>query len=645
MQSESAPGASNAPLNPAANPEINPNATSGVTANTRPGPPAGALFSSPGKRNAVLCLLLVLLTLGVYNDVIHNGFINLDDNLYLTDNPNVQHGVDWTTVKWSFGYQQANWHPLTWLSHALDWQLFGKNAGGHHYVSLLWHAFNAVLLFLLLQYATGFTWRSLMVAALFAVHPVNVESVAWVAERKNVLSMAFFLLALIAYSWYAERPSRGRYSLVLLSFALGLMSKPQVITLPCVLLLWDYWPLNRMFAARGDAPPRFVPGSFRWLMIEKIPLFALAAIDARLTMQAQKAGMAVRTVAEYSPYGRLGNCVVSYARYVGHAFWPLHLSPTYGHPGDNIPLWQIVTAALFLLCATVLVLLSRKRYVVVGWLWFLGTLVPMIGLVQVGDQAMADRYAYIPFIGLFWMAAWGISEFAGEWRIAPRWVNAAACLSVLGAAVLCHTLVGYWHDSEKLWDYALSINNLDFMAHCNRGRILITENRIDEGIAEFGMAERLHRYPIMEILRFAGYELLHGYTEDAADRCRKTLNMTSDPKLRSIAWTDIGVADLTLNHLADAKETFSNALREDPHSSGALIGMGLVAERGNDYAGAEGYYKKAVGIERSDLGYFLLATALEKDGRHAEASAAYAQAQSMTPDLTEVIHRAHQLLP
>jgi tetratricopeptide (TPR) repeat protein len=644
MQSESAPGALNGPgINQDANLGSDPAATPASAPKPKPD---AALFSSPGKRSAILCLLLVLLTLGVYNGVVHNGFINLDDNLYLVDNPNVQHGLDWTTVKWSFGYQQANWHPLTWLSHALDWEFFGKNPGGHHYVSLLWHAFNAVLLFLLLQRATGFTWRSLMVAALFAVHPVNVESVAWVAERKNVLSMAFFLLAMMAYGWYAERPSVRRYSLVPLLFALGLMSKPQVITLPCVLLLWDYWPLNRMFApATGEAAPRFAPASFRWLIIEKIPLFALAALDALLTMQAQKAGLAVRTVAEYSFYGRVGNCIVSYARYVGHAFWPLHLSPTYGHPGDNIPVWHVVTAALFLMSATALVLLSRKRYMIVGWLWFLGTLVPMNGLVQVGDQAMADRYAYIPLIGLFWMAAWGISEFAGDWHVPARWVAATGCAGVLAAAVLCYTLVGYWHDSEKLWDYAIGINSQDFMAHCNRGRILISENRVDEGIAEFSMAERLHRYPVREILRFAGYELLHGYTEDAAERCRRTLTMTEDPQLRSIAWTDIGVADLRLNHPANAKDNFSSALQSDPNSSGALIGMGLVAERAGDYSEAENFYTKAVAIERSDLGFFLLATAFEKDGRHADASQAYTQAQSLTPDLTEVIQRAHQLLP
>jgi protein O-mannosyl-transferase len=645
MQNESAPAVPNGSgFNSDANTGVGPSA--GGEDFPKSKPDTASPFSSPGKRNAILCLLLVLLTLGVYNGVVHNGFINLDDNLYLTDNSNVQHGVDWTTVKWSFGYEQANWHPLTWLSHALDWQLFGKNAGGHHYVNLLWHALNAVLLFLLLQRATGFTWRSLMVAALFAVHPVNVESVAWVAERKNVLSMAFFLLAMIAYGWYAERPSLRRYSLVPLLFALGLMAKPQVITLPCVLLLWDYWPLNRMFATTaGDSAPRFAPASFRWLIIEKLPLFALAAIDALLTMQAQKAGFAVRTVAEYSLYGRVGNCIVSYARYVGHAFWPLHLSPTYGHPGDNIPLWHIVTAGLFLVCTTALVFLSRKRYLIVGWLWFLGTMVPMNGLIQVGDQAMADRYAYIPFIGLFWMAAWGIGEAASEWHISPRFVTAASCGCVLAAAILCHTLVGYWHDSEKLWDYAISLNSQDFMAHCNRGRILVSENRVDEAIAEFSTAERLHRYPVMEVLRFAGYELMHGYAEDAAARCRRSLPLTQDPQLRTTAWTDLGVANLMLNHPAEAKENFASALQTTPNSGGALLGMGLVAERAGDYTSAENYYQQAVGFESTDLGYFLLATAYEKDGRHAEASQAYAQAQHLTPDLTEVVQRAHQLLP
>jgi tetratricopeptide (TPR) repeat protein len=612
--------------------------------------PAGienGLFSSPGKRTVVLSLLVFLLTLTVYNSVIHNGFINLDDNLYVTDNPNVTAGLHWASLRWALTTsEQANWHPLTWLSHALDWQLFQKNAGGHHYVSLLFHAADAVLLFLLLQSSTGFTWRSLFVAALFAVHPANVESVAWVAERKNVLSMLFFLLAMMAYGWYARQPSLRRYSLVPFLFALGLMAKPQVITLPFVLLLWDYWPLQRFgFAHRDVTTPPFAPASLSWLVLEKVPLLLLSAGDAVMTMRAQRTGLAVRSISDYSLYARLGNSVISYARYVGHAFWPLHLSPSYSHPGDAIPPWQIALSCVFLAVVSAAVLASRKRYLLVGWLWFLGTLVPMIGIIQVGDQAMADRYAYIPFIGLFWMAAWGLSETASQWHIPSRWLAAPACLAVFATAMLSHQLVGYWHDSEALWDYALTLNSQDFMAHTNRGRILIVENRPEEGIAEFKIAQRLHNYPVSEVLRFAGYELRHGHSADAADRCRKVLQTTQDPGMRAVAWTDLGVANMMLNDPAQAHDNFEKALETDHHAAGAVIGMGLLAERRGDFQQAGDFFSSAIKIEPNDLGYFLLATALEKSGRHSEANAAFAQAQRLSPDITDVLQRAHELLP
>ena len=618
-----------------------------ISPNTESKLPAKSLFSTPGKRTIVLSLLLILITLALYNSVVHNGFINLDDNLYVLDNPNVKAGLHWVSVKWALTtFEQANWHPLTWLSHALDWQLFGKNAGGHHYVSLLLHAADAVLLFLLLQSATGFTWRSLMVAALFAVHPANVESVAWVAERKNVLSMLFFLLAMLAYGWYARRPSLRRYSLVPFLFALGLMAKPQVITLPLVLLLWDYWPLQRFPAGADRATPsRFTQASFRWLVLEKIPLLMLAAADAVMTMHAQRAGLAVRSFTDYSMYVRIGNAVLSYARYAGHAFWPYNLSPSYPHLGDAIPLWQVVASCIFLLAVTAVVLISRKRYMLVGWLWFLGTLVPMIGIVQVGDQAMADRYAYIPFIGLFWMATWGISEAASQWHISPRWLAVPACLLVFTVAMLCHRLIGYWHDSEALWNYALTVNNQDFMAHTNLGRILVVENRPEEAIAEFESAEALHSYPVSEVLRFAGYELRHRHAADAEARCRKVLQTTQDPHLRAVAWTDMGVANMTLNHPSQAQEDFAKALQTDPHNPGAIIGMGLVAERSGDFRQAAEFFSQAVRYEPNDLGYFLLATALAKSGRQAEANAAFAEAQRISPNIAEVVQRAHELLP
>ena len=604
------------------------------------------LFSSPRKRTFILSLLLVLITLGLYNQVSHNQFVNFDDNLYITSNPNIQHGINKLSLHWAFtSLDQANWHPLTWISHTIDWSLFGKNAGGHHYVSVLFHALDAVLLFLLLQSATGFTWRSLFVAALFAIHPVNVESVAWAAERKNVLSLMFFLLAMLAYGWYVRKPSIRRYSLVPLLFALGLMAKPQIITLPFVLLLWDYWPLRRFSIGKDDELAQAAPASFRWLLIEKLPLFLLAAVDSVITMRAQRAGLAVRTFGDYSLYARLGNCIVSYARYVGHAFWPFYLSPTYGHPGDALPVWQVVAASIFVLVASVLVLLSRKRYLIVGWLWFLGTLFPMIGIVQVGDQAMADRYAYIPFIGLFWMAVWSLGDAATDWHISPRWLAAPAALSLLVAGFLTHRLVGYWHDSEKLWDYALTINSNDFMAHANRGRVMVLQGRTEEAITEFSLAERLHRYPLTEVLRFADYELRNGHAEDAAERCRGVLQLTQDRHLRAVAYTDLGVADLKLNRLSEAKTNFDSALQSDPNVSEALLGMGLLCVRQEDLKGSVNYFSRSIQAQPSDIGYFLLAIALDKSGRSEEAHAAYAEAQRNAVNMDEVIQLAHQLIP
>ena len=604
------------------------------------------LFSSPRKRTAIQSLLLVLLTLSVYSTISHNGFINLDDNMYLLQNPHVQAGLRWSTVKWAFtSVEQANWHPLTWLSHALDWQIFKSNAGGHHYVSLLIHALNVVLLFLLLQSATGFSWRSMVVAALFAIHPVGVESVAWIAERKNVLSMAFFLLALLAYGHYSRRPSVRRYLLVALCFVVGLMAKPQIITLPCVLLLWDYWPLKRFGSAPSEAVAQPAsPASFRWLVLEKLPLLLLSTGDALITVYAQHAGNAVRTVSEYSLYGRVSNSIVCYSRYIAHAFWPLHLSPTYSHPGDSIPLWQVAISATFLLIVTVLAVCAQRRYLLVGWLWFLGILVPMIGIVQVGNQAMADRYAYIPYIGLYWIAVWGVCEFWEDLRLNPRWLALPASVVALASALLCHEQLSYWHDSEALWSYAVSVAPDDFMAHANLGRILVTENRPGEAIPEFIIAERLHTYALSDILSLADYEIRHGYAIDAAPRLQKIIHSSQDPHLLIVAWTELGIADVTLGQYSKARSDFESALKIDPQNAATLMGMGLLAQRKGELDDAIGYYSRSVHIQPSDIGFFLLGTALEKSGRQPEANAAYAEAERASADLPAAIRFVNQLL-
>ena len=620
---------------------ITPSKPSGESHNTSSG-----LFSSPGHLRIALCLLIALGTLIVYNGVSRDGFINLDDNLYLIQNQHVHQGLTLNTVKWAFTtYEVDNWHPLTWMSFALDWQLFGKNTGGHHYVSALFHALNAALLFLLLASATGFTWRSFFVAALFAVHPINVESVAWAAERKNVLSTLFFLLAMMAYGRYAKRPSIGRYVSVALLYVLGLLAKPQVITFPFVLLLWDYWPLQR-FRSRKDADenPRFAPASFWRLLVEKIPLIVLSAVEAVITMRAQH--NAVHDGQGNYPFPvRVGNALVAYVRYMGDAIWPVHLSPTYPHPGNTLALWQVVASATFLLLVTVRAVTLRKKYLRVGWLWFLGILVPMIGIVQVGDQAMADRYAYIPFIGLFWISAWSIAEAAKNWRISPRWLAAPAALAIVAAGLLTARQVTYWHDSETLWRYALSVTpERNFMAHNYLAGILTQENRHEEAIHEYLAAEQLHSYPLTQVAYFADYELRHDHRADAMAHAQRILRGTKDPTACEMAYRDLGIAYTQLAKPTEARDNYQQALAIDPRDPYALMGMGLLAYRESDFKTAVEYFSRTVAVDPSDFDYLLLATALRQSGREAEANTAYAEAQRVSKDWTEAQNKVHWFL-
>ncbi len=380
--------------------------------------PAPRRFNLPPTAILFLGILLLAGTAAVYVPVHWHPFFTLDDGGYVTENTHVTSGLSWDTVKWAITtYYASNWHPLTWISHAVDCQFFHLSPAGPHDVNVVLHLFNVVLIFWVLWRATGYAGRSLMVAALFALHPLNVEAVAWVAERKTMLSMLFFLLSLGAYRWYACKPRVGRYIVVTLLFVLGLMAKPQAITLPCVLLLWDYWPLRRLRIGNSQSdsnPETGIPTrSFYELIKEKIPLFVICLIDSYVTMKAQRVGRP-----QYWPYTfavRLENAIVAYARYVQKAFWPAHLGPMYLHPGNSIRWWQVVLALTFLLAVTALAAVWwRRRYLAVGWLWFLGTMVPMIGLLQVGRQSMADRYAYLPFIGLFIMLSWGVAEWAQD---------------------------------------------------------------------------------------------------------------------------------------------------------------------------------------------------------------------------------------
>jgi tetratricopeptide (TPR) repeat protein len=489
--------------------------------------------TSRKRRIILLCLALVVATLAVYYAVNQFEFLNYDDNVVVTDNYHVKYGLDWDGVKWAFTtYHQANWVPLTWISHALDCQLFGLNAGRHHDTNLLLHIIDVLLLFWVLQRATGYIGRSFMVAALFALHPVNVESVAWVASRRNMLSMLFFFLALGAYRWYALKPRVDRYLLVTVLIALAFMAKAQVVTFPAVLLLWDYWPLGRMFAnaklprENTDVPPR----SLSFLILEKIPLFVLAAVGAVVTSRVQVAGGGIDPYA--TPFFRAENALFSYMRYLGKAVWPVHLANLYPLPLNSLRLWQPLTALCLLLAITALVLLERRhRYLPVGWLWFLGTLLPMIGVMQLGRHAMADRYAYLPYVGLFIMVCWGVPDlyavkFARQDRSVAGWLPEASVALLLVLGIVAHRQVSYWRNDETLWTHTLQVTRDNYEAEDNYASDLMSRWQCKQALEHLQRAAEIEPSYALAPFHIGQCEQQMGNLQAAVEQYKRVLDLT-----------------------------------------------------------------------------------------------------------------------
>ena len=599
---------------------------------------------SPQKNPAIACLLLVVATLAFYNPIAHCGFVYSDDVPYITKNPAIQAGLTWDTVKWAFSDLHTGfWHPLTWLSHALDCQLFGLNPAGHHYVSLLFHTASAVALLLLLLEATGAGWPSLIVAGLFALHPENVESVAWAAERKNVLSMFFFLLALWAYGQYAKKGGARRYLVVVLLFVVGLMAKTQIVTLPCVLLLWDYWPLRRMFAAPSDVTGAPAPRSFSYLLKEKVPLFILAAVGSAITLRAQREAGAFRSLGEISFSARLGNAVVAYVRYLGHTLWPTGLSPIYPHAGASPPLIQLAGATALLALVTGFVLWrSDSRYLAVGWFWFLGTLFPMIGIVQVGEQAMADRYAYLSMIGFFIVVVWPIAEAVAAKHFSKGLVAVPTVLVLVILGALTYRQLGYWHDGETLWRYALRVTDRNYLAHGNLAMVFDGEGKTDDAISEFRASEALHDYPPEQIVKIGLYEQRYGHLQGAIEQYVKVARSSASPQLRTAAWDQIATAYVQMQNYSQARANYANALQVNPNDEAALVGSALLAERDGDFDRAAGQLDHATKVHPSDVGMLLLAEALHHAGRAQESQAAEDVAQKISSNLDEARRNAAQ---
>jgi protein O-mannosyl-transferase len=608
---------------------------------------SAALFSSPEKRRVVISLLLALLALVIYNPVTRMGFVNFDDPAYVTANRNVQNGLSWKTVHWAFlSTDAANWHPLTWLSHALDCQLFQLKAPGHHYDSLLLHALCVVLLFLFLESMTGCAARSTAVAALFAVHPINVESVAWISERKNILCTLFFFLGLYVYQWYVRHPEFKRYFAVVFTFALALMAKPMAITFPCVLLLLDYWPLRRMNlgSTRTDASDSTErTRSLPWLLLEKLPLMLLSAASGIITVIAQKGGGALRT--EYGLPLRVGNAVISYVRYIGKALWPSKLAALYPFPRNGVPAWEVAAAALLIVAISCAALfLTHKRYLAFGWFWFLGTLVPVIGLVQVGEQAMADRYAYIPFVGLFIALVWGLADWAANHKLAPRYLAAAVTIWTFALALSAHAQMKYWANTTDLWSHTLEVTGPNFVAEDNLGAELIKEGNIEAARERFQTAININPKDPFSQLNIGVCDKKMGNVQSAAEHYQAALKLSVEPNLRLTAFSNLGSLYRMSHNYEASRANYEAALRINPENATPLIGLGLLAHTNGDAAGAVNYYSRGLALEPSDVGYVLLARALEATGRKSESSAALEQAKRLASDFGAAQNEASRLL-
>jgi protein O-mannosyl-transferase len=639
-------------------------------------------------RPAFLCLLLALTTLTVFLPVARQGFVNYDDSDYVTENAHVHGGLKWENVAWAFTTGHAsNWHPLTWLSHMLDCQLFGLKAGPQHMVSVGFHIANTLLLFLLLRRMTGALWRSALVAALFALHPLHVESVAWASERKDVLSVFFFLLTVGAYVRYvgvqslkskvqspttasnkAPSPSRityhaSRFFLLSLSlFALGLMSKPMLVTLPFVLLLLDYWPLQRFSPSTLNSQP----STLLRLVAEKVPFFLLAAASSVITFIVQRKGGAVS--ATLSVGARIANALVSYIRYIGKTFWPVDLSILYPHPGWW-PAWQVIASVTVLLAIFVAVLLlARKRpYLVVGWLWFCGTLVPAIGLIQVGIQSMADRYTYLPLIGLFIMLVWGISELVPDrpWRGQALAIGGVSLLTV--CALLTERQVQFWRDSEALFGHAVQVTRDNYLAYNNLGFYLSGQGRTVEAMENYHQSLKIN--PAYEdALNNLGYALAgqKKYSEaiplyEAALRIRPNhaevhnnlgnalsetgqiddaiqhyLIVLAQKPEHADAHNNLGIALAMKGKLDEAIPHFQAAIRSKPGyaSAHSNLGNALAVQHKLDEAIRE--YKEALRLKPEDAqAHNNLGNALAEQGKVEEAIGHYQAALRLNTDNPE----------
>ncbi len=623
----------------------------------------------------ITCLLLALAVWVVFGQTLHHEFVNYDDDRYVYENSTITQGLNRSGIAWAFTHSHGdNWHPLTSLSHMLDCQFYGLKPGGHHLTNVLLHAATAIVLLLVFRNLTGAFWPSAFVAAVFALHPLRVESVAWVAERKDVLSGLFFALTLGAYVRYVRRSETGRshaggnhtrshlrlltskdYWLVLLLFALGLLSKPMLVTLPFVLLLLDYWPLGRM---RRGSPTnvelkRFEnhlgpnPATFRQLMIEKIPFLLLSAASCVATILAQES--AIRSVQNLSFLSRIGNALVACAVYIGQMFYPSGLAVLYPHPGNQLSVWTVG------LCGVVLIFLSvsavkwqRKRpYLLVGWLWYLGMLVPVIGFLQVGSHARADRYTYLPHLGLYVMVAWGAVDLCGAWRVCRAMLPAAAVVILTGLLVLAHIQTRHWRDSVSLWAHTLACTSGNFFAHNNLGNALAERGKLNAAIPHYERALQL-KPSYAEAHINLGVALAQlGKWNAAIPEFEQALQLKPDS---AEAHSNLGVALTQQGKWNAAVPHYERALQLKPDSAEVHNNLGLALVKQGMWHEAIPHYERALQLKPYyiEAGYnlaWLLATCIEAQFRNPAEALRLAQrarelTQSRSPEVLDALAAA-----
>jgi len=599
------------------------------------------------RREAFLSLILTAVTVAVFWQVTNSEFVNFDDDQYVTENSHVHEGFTREALIWAFTTSHmGNWHPLTWMSHMVDCQIFGLNPWGHHLTSLFFHTLNTVLLFMVLKWMTGALWQSLFVAALFAVHPLHVESVAWVAERKDVLSTLFWMLTLWAYLGYTKRPGVKRYLIIILPFALGLMAKPMLVTLPFVLLLLDYWPLKRIELGQSGAgrPAAIQPSTIAkepraqafHLLREKTPLFVLAAVSSVLTFIVQRSEGAVRTLEVYPAQARISNALVSYVIYIKKMIWPESLAVFYPHPGQSLPMYQTALAGLLLLIISFVVIRLGRRYpyLPVGWLWYVGTLIPVIGLVQVGAQAMADRYTYVPLIGLFLLVSWGVPELVRSWRY-RRTALALAAGSLLLALMPCTWLqVQNWRSSTALFEHALQATANNALAHHNLGVALADQGKLQEAITHYHLSLGITPNNFKVYNNLGKALVRQGKLQEALIHYQKALYLNPN---YAEAHNNLGVAQARLGDFDKAIDHYFEALRLKPDWLEVYNNLANAFSTQGKFDQAIAYYSKVLRLkpDYADANNNL-AIALAGRGRFFEALSYYSEALRLEPDSAEI---------